>query len=491
VNAWSAALVACAALAPLATADAAAPAPAPASAPQVEEVHARGELPTAWGTAFGDLDAMRERRVVRALVAPNRVGYFVQGGRQYGANYEWLVAFEKQLNAKRKKGEIPVRVAIVPTAPDTVVAELMAGHGDIAAVAEVETPTLAAKVDFVAPIGRGQRKLVVTRDDVADITSLAALGEREVWVRRNSSAQEQVAAYNAQQRAIGGARIKVVPAPTHLHDEDLLEMVNAGLIPAAISHEFLIATYKPVYKRIKAHPQAELAQGEALGWAIRKDSPLLKQELDRFWKRNAVGSTLGNVLVQRYLKGGKGLRDATSAAERKKFEKLVVLFRKEAQRYHMDHLLMIAQGYQESQLEQDTRSSAGAIGVMQVLPSTGKEMKVGDITKLEPNVRAGVKYMRWIIDNYFTDPAIPDADKVLFAFASYNAGPNRIRSLRAEAKRRGLDPNRWFGNVEIVVSHRVGREPVDYVANIYKYYVAYKLIEEQEAGAAEGAPRKP
>jgi len=129
--------------------------------------------------------------------------------------------------------------------------------------------------------------------------------------------------------------------------------------------------------------------------------------------------------------------------------------------------------------------------VMQVLPSTGKEMKVGDITQLEPNVRAGVKYMRWIIDNYFTDPAIPAADKVLFAFASYNAGPNRIRRLRDEAKRRGLDPNRWFGNVEIVVAHRVGREPVDYVANIYKYYVAYKLIEEQEARAAAGSPRKP
>jgi membrane-bound lytic murein transglycosylase MltF len=462
-----------------------------APAPAVEEIHARGELPTAWGTAFGDLDEMRKRRVVRALVAPNRIGYFVQGGRQFGANYEWLVAFEKQLNAGKKKGEIPVRVAIVPTAPDTVIAELMAGHGDIAAVAEVETPELAAKVDFVAPIVGGRGKLVVTRDDVADITSLAALGEREVWVRRNSSAQEQVAAYNAAQRASGGERINVVAAPPHLTDEDLLEMVNSGLIPAAITHNFLVQTYKPVFKRLKAHPQTQLAQEEKLAWSIRKGSPLLAKELDRFWKKNAVGSTLGNVLVQRYLKGGKGLRDATSAAERKKFEKLVVLFRKEAQHYHMDHLLMIAQGYQESQLEQNTRSSAGAIGVMQVLPSTGKEMKVGDITKLEPNVKAGVKYMRWIIDNYFTDPEIPAADKVLFAFASYNAGPNRIRRLRDEAKRRGLDPNRWFGNVEIVVSHRVGREPVDYVANIYKYYVAYKLIEEQEARAAQGAPRKP
>lgn len=483
-------LISCAAFAAPAPPSAPPKTPA-AAAPQVEEAQARGELPTAWGTAFGDLDEMRKRRVVRALVAPNRVGYFVQGGRQYGANYEWLVAFEKQLNAGKKKGEIPVRVAIVPTAPDTVIAELIAGHGDIAAFAEVATPELAAKVDFVAPIAGGRGKLVVTRDDAAEIASLAALGDRPIWVRRNSSAQEQIAAYNAQQRAAGGALLQVVAAPPNLHDEDLLEMVNAGLIPAAITHRFLVDTYKPVFKRLKAHAGTELAAEEKVAWSIRKDSPLLAKELDRFWKKNAVGSMLGNVLVQRYLKGGKGLRDATSAAERKKFDKTVALFRKEAKRYDMDHLLMIAQGYQESQLEQHRRSSAGAIGVMQLLPSTGKEMKVGDITQLEPNVRAGVKYMRWIIDNYFTDPAIPAADKVLFAFASYNAGPNRIRTLRAEAKRRGLDPNRWFGNVEIVVAHRVGREPVDYVANIYKYYVAYKLIEEQEARSAQGVPRKP
>ncbi len=116
---------------------------------------------------------------------------------------------------------------------------------------------------------------------------------------------------------------------------------------------------------------------------------------------------------------------------------------------------------------------------MQVMPATGQEMKVGDITKLESNIHAGVKYIRFMIDQYFANEPMDRLNKGLFAFAAYNAGPNRIQSLRKEAAKRGLDPNKWFYNVELVVSEKIGRETVTYVANIYKYYVAYKLIEEE------------
>jgi membrane-bound lytic murein transglycosylase MltF len=115
----------------------------------------------------------------------------------------------------------------------------------------------------------------------------------------------------------------------------------------------------------------------------------------------------------------------------------------------------------------------GAVGVMQVMPATGKELEVGDISKTQPNVEAGVKYMRVMIDRYYANEPMTELDKVLFTFASYNAGPGRIAQLRKEAVKRGLDPNVWFNNVEYVAADKIGAETVTYVSNIYKYYIAY------------------
>ena len=142
---------------------------------------------------------------------------------------------------------------------------------------------------------------------------------------------------------------------------------------------------------------------------------------------------------------------------------------------------MAAQGYQESQLEQNAKSRVGAVGVMQVMPATGKDMKVGDIRKVDANIHAGVKYVRFMMDQYYKDEPMDRLNKGLFTFASYNAGPARVRLLRNEAQKRGLDPNVWFGNVERIASERIGRETVTYVSNIYKYYVAYQLVMEERA----------
>ena len=154
------------------------------------------------------------------------------------------------------------------------------------------------------------------------------------------------------------------------------------------------------------------------------------------------------------------------------------MFRKYAGKYDVDFLLMLAQGYQESRLDQKVKSQVGAVGVMQVMPATGKELAVGDISQLEPNIHAGVKYMRFMIDRYYKDEPMTPINKGLMTFASYNAGPARVRQLRQEAGRRGLDPNVWFNNVEVVAADKIGAETVTYVANIYKYYVTYRLVVE-------------
>ena len=230
---------------------------------------------------------------------------------------------------------------------------------------------------------------------------------------------------------------------------------------------------------LKLHPEIALRTGGQLAWAMRKNSPLLKAEVDAFLAKHPEGSATRNMLLTKYLKNTKFVKNAGSQKELEKFEAMIRFFRTYSDKYDMDYLLMAAQGYQESQLNQSVKSPVGAVGVMQVMPATGQELKVGDIAQIEPNIHAGVKYMRFMIDQYFEKEPMDRLNKGLFAFAAYNAGPNRIMSLRKVAEKRGLDPNKWFNNVEVVVSEKVGRETVTYVSNIYKYYIAYKLVAEE------------
>jgi membrane-bound lytic murein transglycosylase MltF len=278
-------------------------------------------------------------------------------------------------------------------------------------------------------------------------------------------------------------------APEALEDEDLIEMVNAGLIPLIVVDKHMVDFWKQVFPAITVHDDVAVRTGGNIAWAIRKDSPQLKAAVDEFVPRNAKGTAIGNQILTRYFKSASYVKDAGSEAERKKFLALVQYFKKYGDKYDVDWLLMAAQGYQESQLNQAAKSPVGAVGVMQVMPATGKELNVGDIAETEANIHAGVKYMRWMIDNYYGKEPMTNLDKALFAFASYNAGAGRVSQLRKEAAKRGLDPNVWFHNVEYVAADKIGAETVTYVSNIYKYYIAYTLLVEAKAEKERAAEK--
>jgi membrane-bound lytic murein transglycosylase MltF len=282
---------------------------------------------------------------------------------------------------------------------------------------------------------------------------------------------------NATFERQGKAAVKLTPAPEILEDEDLLEMLSAGLIKVVVVDGHKAGFWKQVFPQLTLHPDVAVGTGGAIAWAIRKGSPKLKSELDGFVRKHGKGTAFGNEIFQRYLKDTRYVKEATADAEMRKFKATIDVFRKYGDRYGLDWMLMAAQGYQESRLDQNARSRVGAIGVMQVMPATGKELKVGDITQLDPNIHAGVKYIRFMIDQYYKGEPMDDLNKGLFAFASYNAGAGRIAGLRKEAAKRGLDPNVWFHNVERVAAEKIGRETVTYVSNIYKYYVAYTLVQ--------------
>jgi membrane-bound lytic murein transglycosylase MltF len=327
--------------------------------------------------------------------------------------------------------------------------------------------------------------VVVSGPSAPAIASVDDLSGKEVYARKDSSAWQSLVALNDSLKGKGRPLVVIREVPGNLEDDDLLEMVNAGLIPMVVVHDYLAEFWKKVFTDLTVHDAVKVRTGASLGVAIRKNSPLLAAELNAFLARNGLGTAFGNMLEKRYLESTKFVKRAASEAERKKFLALIEFFRKYGEKYQVDYLLMAAQGYQESRLDQDAKSQVGAVGVMQVMPATGQELKVGDITQIEPNIHAGVKYMRFMVDRYYKDEPMDKLNKGLFTFASYNAGPGRVRQLRREAAKRGLDPNVWFGNVEQIASERIGRETVTYVANIYKYYIAYRLVTEEQARRAE------
>ena len=430
----------------------------------------------------GDLPDMINRRAIRVLTTYSKTFFFIDKGTQRGATHDLFIALEKDLNnqlAKEKKlkqKHLKVRIVFISVTRDNLFKALNEGKGDIAAANLTITSSRQEQVAFTTPLYSDVKELLVSGPSSSDVKNLEQLSGKTVFVRRSSSYYESLQTLNARFAKASLPPVILQEAPEALEDEDLLEMLNAGLIPLIVVDRHKALFWKQVFPKIQVHDDIVLRDGGSIDWAVRKDNPQLLAVLNNFVKNNRQGSTLGNMILLRYLKSATYVKNAAANRERAKFLQMVEIFRKYGERYDVDWLLMAAQGYQESRLNQSVRSHVGAIGVMQVMPATGKELKVGDIKKIDPNIHAGVKYMRWMIDHYYGDQPMTPLDKALFSFASYNAGPARIARLRTETQKRGFDPNIWFGNVENLAAEKIGAETVTYVSNIYKYYIAYRLI---------------
>ena len=416
----------------------------------------------------GDFDAMVKRRVIRAGVAVNRTHYFIDHGVQRGIAYDALTLFEEQLNKKLKTGLLKIHVAFIPLSRDQMLPALEDGKVDLLAAQLTVTPEREKTVAFSNATRNNVSEILVTGPGAPSIATVDALSGQTVFVRKSSSYAQSLDTLNARLKREGKAPVTIKEAPETLEDDDILEMVNAGLVPMTIVDDYMAEFWQKIFTKIRPQKTVALRTGGRLAVAVRKNNPKLRQAVNDFVKVYGPKSMFGNTIDRRYLQSTKYASNATSADERKRFQTIVGMFRKYGQQYDMDFLLMAAQGFQESRLDQNARSRVGAIGVMQIMPATGTELGVGDITKMEPNIHAGVKYMRQLIDREFKDETIDPVNRGLLAFAAYNAGPGRLRALRKETKKRGLDPNKWFGNVEQVASERIGRETVTYVSNIYK-----------------------
>jgi membrane-bound lytic murein transglycosylase MltF len=438
-------------------------------------------------TATGDFDTMLEHRMVRILTVPSKTFFFLNKAETMGLIAETGQEFEKWINKRHAKPPYDIKVVFVPTTRDRIFADLIDGKGDIAAANLTITPQRNELVDFAKPWMVGVREILVTGPSAPSVASPSDLGGKDVMVLKSSSYYTHLVALNERLGKEGRAAVNIVAADESLEDEDLLQMVSAGLLPWAVVDAHKARLWVRILKDLKLREDIAFNEGGEIAWAVRKDSPRLRHEIGEFVTAHG---RFTDDLVSEYLHSGQVVRNALAPPEIEKFRALIGYFRTWGERYAIDPYMLAGQAYQESSFNQELRMSSGAVGIMQMMESTARnELGMEDIvSRAEDNIHAGAAYLRYIVDKYLNDPNIAEREKVLMTLAAYNAGPDNLRRFRDKAREGGFNPNIWFGNVEHGAAAVVGQETVQYVGNVYKYYVVYStLLAKQQA---DGAPAK-
>ncbi len=441
----------------------------------------------------GDLDEIAKRRVLRVLVPYRRPEFFYVEGRPVGVLQEAFQELETVLNTRYKTTSANrIVVVLLPTPTEKVKERMEGGFADIAAGSISVSAALQKEFDFTAPTMTGVSIIAVAGPGSPELATKDDLSGKEVWVMPKTRLVRDVEELNAHFESQGKAPVKMKLVDSLLEPGDVMEMVNAGIYPIALMQSKQAEFWSKVLTGIKPIKSVSLAEDLDLGWAIQKNTPQLKAFLDGFVKTHAYGTAFGSTVVRRYLMDMKYVRNATEEFELQRLRATLPFFQKYSKEYELDVLLMAAQGYQESRLDQSVKSPVGAIGIMQVMPATaaGPPVKIPNITIESNNIHAGAKLLHYLIEDHFNEPGLDHFNRMLFAIASYNAGPARIVQCRTLAKKMGLDPNKWFNNVEVATGKLVGRETTQYVANIYKYYVCYRMaMEIQKTRGAQKASK--
>ena len=427
-----------------------------------------------------DLNGLKKRRHIRVLSPLNKTNFFLLKGKVRGFEYEQLKGYEKFLNKGTKKKDLRIVLEFIPTSRDELIPKLVDGYGDIAAAGLTITDQRRRLADFTKPYLTGVNEVVVAHKGAAGLSKIEDLAGQRIFIRKSSSYYESLLALNKKLKKSGKPAVRIIAAEENLETEDILELVNTGAIELTICDSHIAKIWAGVHSNLVICKDLKLRTGGKIAWMIRKKSPQLMGSLNTYIKSIKKGTLLGNIYFKRYYQENKWIKNPMDFENTPYFLKLKGLFQKYAQLYDFDWLLIAALAYQESGLNNKKRNKSGAVGIMQVLPSTGKDnnIRISNVHQLENNIHAGVKYLAFLRKRYFSDPQIQPRNQVRFALAAYNAGPAKIGRTRTRAKEMGLDPNRWFRNVELTALQIIGQETVRYVSNINKYYVIYQHASE-------------
>ena len=425
-----------------------------------------------------DLPQLRKYGVIRVLTEYSHTYFFLHNGQPYGLDYALLEDYQRALNHHRPRHLPPLAMVFIPVPFGRLMTLLDEGYGDLGAAGITITPERSQKLVFTRPYITGVDEVVVSHRSVAGLTSLDSLSGRQVLVGKGSSYVASLKKLNQEFSARGLRPVRVVTAPDLLTDEDILDLVNAGVTPLTVVDSPVAQIWSQVMPNLAVHEELVLRRGGNMGWLVRPDTPELLASLNRFLKTHRQGTLTGNLLFKRYLQNNQWLKNPNEYEERNRFSRYTPLFKKYGEQYGFDWLLLAAQAFQESHLDPNRVSPMGAVGLMQVMPSgRGSERKAEAKRLLQPeyNIRVGVSYLARLRDRDFNQAGLEEVVKARFSLAAYNAGPAAINRVRRASPKLGYDPNLWFFNCEYGTLRLVSSEPVNYVRNVLKYYVSYRL----------------
>ena len=436
---------------------------------------------------FGDLEEMRERRLIRVLISYNRTHYFMAEHGSLGLEYEFLRAYEQSLNRGPLQQRYQTHLVFIPTPFDQLFDALNAGRGDIIAAGLTVTETRKNLALFTQPYITGVNEILVSHPNAAPIERLEDLSGRKIMVVAQSSYMINLMLANQALGQLGLQPIEIIPAPSTLDAEDILELVHAEIIDYTVTDDHIAIAWSRVLNNLTLYPQIRFHHEGQLAWAVRNNNPQLLSSLNNFIERQAKpGRYLSNVLFNKYFNDNTWLQtDGLTSESIDQLSQLRPYFELYADFYNMDWLLIAAVAFQESRFRNHLTSSKGAVGMMQIRPSTAAapQIAISDIHELEQNIHAGTKYLAYLKQQVFTGPDYTSEESLNFALAAYNAGQTRIRQLQREAERQGLNPYVWFYNVEQIARRRIGHETVNYVLSVQRHQTTFSstlsLIEER------------
>lgn len=424
---------------------------------------------------LGDYPDLLEKRRLRVLVPWERPYFFIDQGQASGITFEMFREYAKFIEKEEGLRSGDLGVVYVPCELNDILPKLRDGYGDIAASGLTVTPERETQVAFSKPLVSEVSEILVTGPGSPKLTSLDDLAGQSLMVAAGSSYVEHLRELDEDFQKRGLEAIDIREAPNTLTTDNLLEMVNAGIVSMTVCDDYKAELWSQVLDDLELHEDLVVHTGGSLAWAVRSENPDLLEKLNEFVGQAKRGTLLGNILIKRYFESTRWIENPNDSSSKERIERYAGWIQELADEFDFDWVRIAAQCFQESKLDPDAVSSAGAIGLLQLLPSTAKDMGCEDLNDPKANLRAGVKYLDWLRANFFADPELGDDERMDLILAAYNAGPGNVRKWRKLAPERGLDPDKWRGHVELLALEDVGVQPVRYVQNIESYYVAYTL----------------
>ncbi|MEB0048781.1 MULTISPECIES: transglycosylase SLT domain-containing protein [unclassified Pseudomonas] len=418
-----------------------------------------------------DLAAIRSSHVLRVLVNQSRNSSGEVQGQSIGVEYHRLRAFEQYLNSHARDGQ-EITLKIIPKAKDQLIGALQRGEGDLVAPGELLDAQSGHAVSSSQPIASNVPLLLVGIKGERRYTHLEQLSGKTLALANGSAAGDAISQINQKLALRKLAPIKVEWVDPSLAVEDVLEMVQGGIFHLTIVEQPIAERWGKILPKLRFDRQVIISEPGEEHWFVRRDASMLRASIDRFLSTYKKPSD-DDVAFLRIYRRLYQVRYPLAKSDRQRLEKLRPVLQKHADAQGMDWLNLAALAFKESALQPGASNGGGPTGLMQITPSAAQRVGVNNIQNLDANVQASAKYLAMIRRKFFASPKLNERERMAFVLAAYNMGPERVQGMRAEARRRGLNPNQWFFQVERIAMEQVGMGAVSYVNSVNKYYLAF------------------